>query len=172
MKSRRCTQTVAWAPPPASRYKINVDGAVFKSQRTAGVGVVVRDCQGQVVAAMSKKINAPLGPLEAEAKAFEAGTQFAKDVGIQDFIIEGDSLVLYNALCGNTPPPASVAAVVLGMKMMCGDCVDFSHIRRQGNKPAHLLAKHALSIVDFIAWIEENPSFLAQALNHDVLFLS
>ena len=94
-----------WTPPPTQRYKVNVDGAVFRSQRTAGVGVLIRDCHGQVIAALSKKICAPLGPLEVEAKAFEAGIQFAKDVGIQDFIVEGDSMILYNALCGNTSPP-------------------------------------------------------------------
>ena len=59
--------------------------------------------------------------MEVEAKAFEAGIQFARDVRIQDFIIEGDSLILYNALCGNTPPHFSVAVVVSGMTMMCGD---------------------------------------------------
>ena len=59
--------------------------------------------------------------MEVEAKAFEAGIQFARDVRIRDFIIEGDSLILYNALCGNTPPQFSVAVVVSGMTMMCGD---------------------------------------------------
>ena len=36
--------------------------------------VVVRDDLGRVVAALSKRINAPLGAVEAEAKAFETGT--------------------------------------------------------------------------------------------------
>lgn len=44
--------------------------------------------------ALSKKIHAPLGPMEAEAKAFKVDLQFAKDVGIQEFIIEGDSQVV------------------------------------------------------------------------------
>ena len=35
--------------------------------------VVVRDDLGRVVAALSKRINAPLGAVEAEAKAFETG---------------------------------------------------------------------------------------------------
>ena len=43
---------------------------------------------------LSKKIDAPLGPLEIEAKAFEVGLQFTKDVGIHDLILEGDSLVI------------------------------------------------------------------------------
>ena len=56
---------------------------------------------------------------------------------------------------------------------MCGDLyrVEFSHTRREGNRPEHLLAKHAQCIVDFITWMEENPSFIEQALTHDVLTL-
>ena len=49
---------------------------------------------------MSKKIQAPLGPLEVEAKAFEAGVQLARDMGYQDIILEGDSLILVRALYG------------------------------------------------------------------------
>lgn len=62
-----------WVPPPLSRYKVNVDGAVFSAQKAIGVGVLIHDSHGQVVAAMRKKINAPLGALKAKAKAFEAG---------------------------------------------------------------------------------------------------
>lgn len=84
------TQVVRWSPPPMARYKINVDGAVFKTQKSAGVVVLIWDEQGQVVAALSQKIDAPLGALEVEAKAVEAGLHFARDVGISDFIMEGD----------------------------------------------------------------------------------
>ena len=50
---------------------MNVDEAVFITQKLAGVGVLIWDEQGQVVAALSQKINAPLGALEVEAKAIE-----------------------------------------------------------------------------------------------------
>lgn len=85
-------------PPPHERYKINVDGVVFASQKEAGLVVLVRDAEGRVVGACRKKIMAPLGALEIEAKAFEFGLHFAMDLLIQDFILEGDSLVLVNAL--------------------------------------------------------------------------
>ena len=167
-------QVERWTPPPPDRYKVNVDGAVFKAQKAVGVGVLIRDCNGQVIAALSKRINAPLGPLETEAKAFEAGVQFAKDIGVQDIIIEGDSLTVVNALCGNTSPPSSVAAVIAGIKVLSGFVrqLDYSHVRRQCNRPAHLLAKHASGIIDFIAWLEENPCFIEQSLHHDVLNLN
>ncbi|KAL0015646.1 hypothetical protein SO802_002715 [Lithocarpus litseifolius] len=60
-----------WWPPSSQLYKVNVDGVVFKAQRESGVGVIIRDANGLVVAALSKKLHAPLGPLEVEAKAFE-----------------------------------------------------------------------------------------------------
>ena len=50
-----------------------MDGAVFKDQKAAVVGVFIRDCNGQVIATLSKKINAPLGPLEVEAKVVKVG---------------------------------------------------------------------------------------------------
>ena len=46
---------------------------------------MIRDSNGQVIVALSRKFNAPLGALEVEAKAFEMGLEFARDVGVQDF---------------------------------------------------------------------------------------
>ena len=54
-------------------YKTNVDGAVFSDLRAVGIGAIIRDEKGRVVAALSKKIHAPLGAVEAETKAFEMG---------------------------------------------------------------------------------------------------
>ena len=78
---------------------------------------------------------------------------------------------MINALKDTSPPPASVVALVYSfVATSCGfHHVDFSHVRRQGNRLAHLLAKHALDIANFSVWVEENPYFIEQALNHDVL---
>lgn len=105
---------------------------------------------------------APLGAIEAKAKAFEVGLQFAKDMLIQDFILEGDSQVLVNALKDLSPPPSFVATLVYSSVADSHDfCqVDFSHVRRQGNRPVHLLAKHAVGIANFFVWVEENSYFI------------
>ena len=70
-----------WSPPSGSQYKVNVDGAMFSKWNESDVGVIIRDDKGLVVAALSKKIGAPVGALEVEANTFEVGLQFAKDVG-------------------------------------------------------------------------------------------
>ena len=68
-------------------FKVNVDAAIFSSQRTCEVGVVIRDEMGLMVGAPSKRLNFPLGSLEAKAKAFEEGVLFAKDIGIHEIIL-------------------------------------------------------------------------------------
>lgn len=123
---------------------------------------------------MAMKIHAPLGALEVEAKAFEAGIIFVRDVGVQDIILEGDSMIMYRALIELSPPPQSVASIVEGILEIVREfrSVQFSHTRRQGNIPAHILAKQASSIADFTVWIEENPCFIEQALIQDVISLT
>lgn len=79
-----------WTPPTRNVFKVNVNGAVFTRQKAMGVGVIIRDDKGRIEAAMSKKINASLGAVEAEVMAYETSLVFAKDISIQDFIIEGD----------------------------------------------------------------------------------
>ena len=76
-------QGLTWTSPPNPSFKINVDGATFSELGVVGIGVVVRDAQGQVATVLSRKFNAPLGAIEKEVKALEVGMQFAEDIGIQ-----------------------------------------------------------------------------------------
>ena len=102
------------------------------------------------------------------------GLEFAKDVGLQDFILEDDSLNVVRALQGLSLPPIFVMPIIYGIQSSTHDVrkVLFSHICRNENKPAHILAKHAIYIGDFIVWMEENPCFLKQTLRHDIMFSS
>ena len=65
-------------PPTAPTYKVNVNGAVFSSQKEAGVGVIIRDHVGNFIAGLSEKLQAPLGAIEVETKAFEYGLLFSR----------------------------------------------------------------------------------------------
>ena len=57
-------------------------------------------------------------------------------------MLEGDSLIVSNALKQVAQPPTSVAAIVEGIHVLSPDVgiVGYSHVRRTGNKPAHILA--------------------------------
>ena len=47
---------VRWSPPPLI---LNFDGATFKDIGRAGLGVVVRDNQGQALALLSERVPLP-----------------------------------------------------------------------------------------------------------------
>ena len=61
---------------------VNVDGAIFSSQKVARVGVIIQDHEDKFIVSLCKKIRATFGAIEVKAKAFELGLLFAKKVGI------------------------------------------------------------------------------------------
>ena len=93
-------------------------GLFLLVKKEAGVGVVIRDHEGNFIAGICKKFQVPLGAVEVEAKALEAGMFFAVDMGIQDFILEGDSLNLVRALQDNSPAPTSVTNLIYEVQAM------------------------------------------------------
>ena len=48
-----------WVPPSPPWYKINVDAAIFNQLNSVGVGALIRDHEGSVLAAMSMLRIAP-----------------------------------------------------------------------------------------------------------------
>nr|XP_023881644.1 uncharacterized protein LOC111994020 [Quercus suber] len=121
-----------WKSPDMGRYKVNVNGAVFKHRKKAGIGVVIRDEAGEVVVALSKIVNTPLGAVEIEAKAVEAGVSFARDVGIREAVIEGDSLIICKALQGAGDTPSSIQNVLAETLEIATSFrwFSFSHVKR------------------------------------------
>ena len=127
---------------------MNVEEAVFKNVGEAGVGVIIRDSQGHVVAAQSKKIHFPLGAIEAKALAMESGILFALDLGMAEVILESDSWNVVKAVRRESFPPSSISGVISGIQRRIPGFRIFetSHVKRKGNVPSHLLAQHAKSL--------------------------
>ena len=92
-------------------------------------------------------------------------------MGIRDVLIEGDSPIVHRALNELASPPPSVDAIIVGIQDASADYyhIAFTHVSRQGNKPAHLFTKYAKSIDNIFVWIEEIPCVIEQALIHDVM---
>ena len=127
-----------------------------------------------MIAALSKHLPLPLGPLEAEAKAIDKAVLFAWDVGIREAIFETDSSVVSDAIAGYTTPPVSIVDITAGILLRLQDFrrTQIQHVRRQANKPAHTLALHAKGVSDFMTWIEECPSFIDSFVSQDAMFSS
>ena len=50
---------VRWIRSRKHRYKVNYDGAVFKETHAAGIGVIVRDSSGLVMASLTQRVRFP-----------------------------------------------------------------------------------------------------------------
>ena len=161
-----------WVPPVFPWYKVNVDAAVFSQLGMIGVGVIIGDHLGSVVAALSKCLPLPLDSLEAEAKAMDEATIFAWDIGVRDVIFESDSMLVFHAMENPIDVPVSISTVVLGFssRLLAFCTFQSSHVRRQGNRPAHILAVFAKNIDSFVTWMEECPPFLASLVSQDSMY--
>ena len=87
-----------WIPPQDTFYKANFDAAIFQNSGFAGLGVVIRDCHGHVIAALSQKIWKPNSVEAAEALAACRAVVFTKELCIFKVVVEGDCLRVVQAL--------------------------------------------------------------------------
>ncbi|XP_075654998.1 uncharacterized protein LOC142625188 [Castanea sativa] len=131
-----------WVPPQDMFYKANYDAAIFDNSSSAGLGVVIRDCHGHVIAALSQKIPLPNSIEAVEALVALQAIVFAKELCIFKVVVEGDYLRVVQALkakerCytlhGNIIEDARNQSLSL---QFC----QFQHVRRDGSKLAHVLA--------------------------------
>ena len=75
--------TLHWNPPCKPMYKEYFDGAVFEDLHRTGAGVIIRNEQGLLIAAMSRKGRPVMESFVAELVAAVQTIRFARDVGIQ-----------------------------------------------------------------------------------------
>ena len=92
-----------WKPPEAGHFKVNYDRAIFKEQGKAGIGVVIRNSDGAVLASLSQQIPLPTTVAQVEALAARRAAEFSLEIGIDQVIIEGDSEVIYKDLIDPGP---------------------------------------------------------------------
>ena len=87
-----------WKPPATGELKANFDGAVFADTGEAGIGVVIWNEFGEVMAALFEKI-ALLSSMETlELLAARRAAVFAVELGLQQISFEGDTEGVIKAL--------------------------------------------------------------------------
>ena len=74
--------------PDLGSYKINSDAALDMVGHTVGVGVVIRNSDGLVMASNSQEIATTFSPQVAEAVAICRGLQLAVDSGLIPCMLE------------------------------------------------------------------------------------
>ncbi|KAF7813703.1 reverse transcriptase [Senna tora] len=162
--------SLCWVPPSKGKLKINCDGAYADLGKVAGVGVIVRNCMGDVVDGFSRRVKA-CSPLMTEALAIEAAMECVENFGIDVAIIESDCQVLINAIYSEAKEvdwkcSAIISNIDLAKRL---PDVSFNFVGRCCNKAADWLAKVALGRMCPVDWVCAPLSSLARILASDKL---
>ncbi|XP_075640434.1 uncharacterized protein LOC142612204 [Castanea sativa] len=163
-----------WLPPSQGLVKINCDDATFKDQKKSGIGVAIRDENGMVLASMAKHLRQLYTALEIEAMAPSTALTFATQVGFHNGILESDSLVLTTALINNSTYLSTDGLLMEDIRFNASyfNQLLYSHVKREGNKVAHKLVRHALCILDFSVWMEDVLPPIRSAVLDDIVGFS
>ena len=158
-------RTERWIPPSEGWYKVNVNRTVFKESGSCGIGIVIRNERGEIIGAMSKRMDLSLGALEVEAKAFKEGMLLARDLGMKHIVQEGDVQGVIDALMGCSSPPTSIQMIIEGIQRQIWKA---RYVRRTIIMAAHLMARNAKFVNDSVIWVEDIPPIIEYQVTKDV----
>ena len=162
-------QPARWTPPLDHWYKLNFDSATFADKDTAGIGIVVRNSDGLVMASLAQQIPLPPSVIEVETLAARRALEFALELGFERIILEGDSESLDKALkmeCRNFTTYGHLVQDILFLNTHLSE-FKTSLVRRQGNNLAHSLARKSQFLSHMSVWMEDVPPDLLSVLEAD-----
>ena len=118
---------------------------------------VIQDTQGNVLASLSQALPQLHSPLEIEARAASSALQLAAELGFNQVVLEGDSQVLMHALAEDTPFLSTVGLLIDDVRFNAAlfTKLHYSYVKREGNMVAHSLTCYALTISNFVVWMED-----------------
>jgi hypothetical protein len=158
-----------WRPPVQDNFKLNVSTFVDKKSKSVGIGIVIRDAQCQVLAALQKKVEMCDSKTQMQAKAILTAVQFAFDMGFRwlEVDIPYKELIPWlqaDDLC--LAPIGPLIEDILWVKNACDFC-HFSFINSSCNKAASVLASEAASSISPQVWLENCPACIVSIVLSD-----
>ena len=159
----RASAPSRWLPPPKDWMKINFDGATFQKEKLAGLGCVVRNDEGLVMATFTQIIPLPTSVEMVEVLAARSAIGFEQELNLNQVIFEGDSETIMRALSKGGFESSSFGHIIRDIKLLTSAFQNFSfcHTRKQGNRVAHRLARSACKFSQFHVWMEDLPPDIA-----------
>ena len=153
--------------------KINFDGAWYNESEKVGLGVVIRNGEGQVLVAMSEQIIKPPSVEILELLAARHAVSFAAESGHEQVVCEGDSESVVNSLRGPGIENSWGGNLIRDIKSQSNSflSISFAHVGRQGNAVAHALAQQARQSFLPQIWLECVPMDIMAFVLDDYPFL-
>lgn len=138
----------------ATTYRLRTDGAARGNPGPAGIGVVLEEPSGEVLAQLAEGIGWTTNNV-AEYTALIRGLELAKQLGAGDLVVFMDSTLVVRQMRGEFKvkhpglKPLHARARALLSEF---ESVDLRAVRREQNSEADLLANQGID-----QWLGENP---------------
>jgi ribonuclease HI len=163
-----------WMAPSQGWYKANWDVAIDNRKGRVGIGVILRDERGQMVAAMSKTRIGILEPSTGEAFAASSAVCFCRDLGVQCVVLEGDAKQIVDTVNSNSASWSRFGHLIDDTRRILESFPQWKcqFVRREANEAAHRLAKAATIDVNDRIWRDAPPSCINDIVLMERLALS
>ncbi|TXG63243.1 hypothetical protein EZV62_010237 [Acer yangbiense] len=137
-----------WRPPEPEYYKINCDAAVNNNAGCIGLGIVIRDNGGFVLASCSLMLTAGFDATLAETMAIYRGLIFSRDCGLALCCLESDAAVVVKRISEGSHLDSVSGLILAEISTLITNLnvISVSHVPRLANNVAHGLAKFALKV--------------------------
>ncbi|XP_030958321.1 uncharacterized protein LOC115980180 [Quercus lobata] len=170
LPSSRPTLSSCWSPPPPGVFKINVDRASSELEGTSSIGVIIRDCKGDTVAALCKPLQSHYPAELVEIIALEQGILLAQEMHLPCVLCESDASNVVNAIneSATGTPYRHIIQDIIQAQASFAFCT-FRFLSRAFNYAAHELAQFAHKTDSHQVWYGVTPSFLESIVQADLL---
>ena len=148
-----------WRPPMGLAFKLNFDAAIFVNTNSSGVGVIIRNSLGEVLAGLSARGPFVASREEAEVLAFRKALEFALDTGFLDLVIKGYNATLMTTIESPHLNMSRLGHIYDDISTLASSFRSLSVgcIKRNANSVAHFLAHYASQLDEDLVWMEESP---------------
>lgn len=136
---------MVWLPPPASKFKLNFDGASHGNLGKYAIGIVVSDEKAGIIKAQCQCIAYGTNNV-AELHALSTGLDLLLSLHLLDVVIEGDSQVAFYMVTNHSSHSWHLKywldRILAQLELF--NSFTMVHCYREANKVADFLANKAL----------------------------
>lgn len=165
---------VTWTRPPLGWWKINWDFAIDKAQCRTGMGMLVRDHTGTIIAAKCLSRAGNLDPTAGEALASLHAIRWCQELGRQAIILEGDAKQVVDAINSDVNNGSRLGHIVEDIRQFLKTFLRWhcAFVNRNANTAAHRLAKGATKLVMDREWKGETQDYICDIIEIEKITLS
>ena len=165
------SSTLKWQAPAEGNYKLNVSCHGGSNGSPMGLGSLIRDSLGLVMAAKCSKSVGNSSLLQSQAKAVLLAIDFAFSIGFRRLEVEVGNQELLGLINLNSPSLAPIGVLVDDIRnwVPLFHFISFSFISKNCNKASRALATEAVSSNFEQVWLEDYPTCITSFVQMDSL---